>query len=264
MLIDPGEYTNTDYNEFKPGKDLMENLYMKYAGRGVRVARIHAHAAFILKKYSWIFVTESSYFSKRVMDIVMSLVLMLLLSPLFILTALAIWIEDRGPVFFTQVRAGKWGKPFAIYKFRSMRVGADKVATRIPCEDTTVDNGSAEECDPRMALVDNNVTVVGRIIRMLSIDELPQLWNVAKGDMSLVGPRPHRMEEVDRYKYSYRRRLNAVPGLTCFCQVSGRKDTEFMHQVALDVQYIESLSLYTDVIILLKTIPAILMSKGAH
>lgn len=111
---------------------------------------------------------------------------------------------------------------------------------------------------------DPRITRVGRIIRKLSIEELPQLWNVLVGDMSLVGPRPPVPREVDEYKYSDRRRLDVIPGITCIWQVSGRSDIDFEGQVRLDVQYIENQSFWGDIMILLKTIPAVLLGKGAY
>jgi lipopolysaccharide/colanic/teichoic acid biosynthesis glycosyltransferase len=111
---------------------------------------------------------------------------------------------------------------------------------------------------------DPRITRVGRIIRKLSIDELPQLWNVLKGDMSLVGPRPSLPSEVDNYEYSDRRRLEVVPGITCIWQVSGRSNLNFKQQVNLDVEYIESQSFWQDIKILYKTIPAVLLGKGAY
>ncbi len=244
-------------------EDLMEDLYQMYAGKGVRTANTRSLINYILKKYSWIIVIESTYVFKRTIDIVVSLLLLVLSSPLLLITVLAIKIEDRGPVIYSQLRAGKWGKPFTIYKFRSMSVATDCIAHHASSEKVNSHN-SDKISDPRIAPAENSITRVGRVIRKTSIDELPQLWNVLKGEMSLVGPRPHVIKEVVRYEYSWRERLNATPGLTCFCQVAGRKDVEFCQQVDFDIQYIESLSVWTDLKILLKTIPAILLSKGAH
>lgn len=263
MLKFKNNYINTNSNEFGFREDLMEDLYQRYAGRGVRVANIRSHTNFLLKKYSWIVVTESTYVFKRAIDIVVSLLLLVLLSPLLIITSLAIKMEDRGPVIYSQLRAGKLGRSFTIYKFRSMGVNADSVIYHNHNEETNSDN-PVKISDPRIAPAESSITRVGRIIRKTSIDELPQLWNVLKGEMSLVGPRPHVLEEVMRYEYSWRERLNATPGLTCFSQIAGRKDVEFYQQVDFDVQYIESLSVWTDLKILIKTIPAILLSKGAH
>lgn len=241
----------------KPQSELLEQLYTKYARGGSRVARIRGVAYFLFKKYGWIVVTESAYFIKRVLDICVSLVMLVLLAPLFLVTALAIKIESPGPVFYLQTRVGKWGKLFTLYKFRSMIVDADVL------KKTLADRNEAGgvifkiKKDPR-------VTRVGRFIRKFSIDELPQLYNVLKGDMSLVGPRPPVPSEVDEYEYADRRRLDAIPGITCIWQVSGRSEIDFKGQVRLDVQYIENQSFWNDIKILLKTIPAVLLGKGAY
>ena len=194
---------------------------------------------------------------KRGIDIIGSLFGLILLSPVFALTALAIKVEDRGPVFFASDRAGKWGKRFKMYKFRSMILEADQLKEDLLDQNETGGVIFKMKHDPR-------ITRVGRLIRKLSIDELPQLYNVLRGDMSLVGPRPHPPKEVELYTLTDRRRLDATPGLTCFWQVSGRSDINFETQVRLDVQYIESQSLWGDLKLLLKTIPAVLTGRGAY
>lgn len=221
------------------------------------MAGLRARLYFLCKKYSWIVVVESAYFVKRLFDIVMSAILMVALAPLFLGTALAIFVENPGPIFYRQVRVGKWGRLFTMAKFRSMVVGADKM------KDTLLDQDESGGVIFKMKK-DPRVTRVGRIIRKLSIDELPQLWNVFKGDMSLVGPRPPVPREVAEYEYSDRRRLDAIPGITCIWQVSGRSDINFEGQVKLDVQYIENQSFWGDVKLLFKTIPAVLFGKGAY
>ena len=200
---------------------------------------------------------ESARALKRVMDIVGSAAGLLLLSPVFLVTALLIKIEDRGSIFYGQDRVGKWGKIFRMYKFRSMIVNADKM------KDTLLDQNESGGVIFKMKR-DPRITRVGRVIRKLSIDELPQLLNVLKGDMSLVGPRPPVPREVAEYELSDRRRLDMVPGLTCLWQVAGRSDIDFEGQVRLDVQYLESQSLKGDIILLLKTIPAVLSGRGAY
>lgn len=247
-------YANTEVS--KSRQVLLEELYHQYARGGVGVAGFRAYAGFAFKKYSWVAATESIYFIKRAMDIVASFIILVLLSPLFIITALAIKIEDPGPALYSQVRVGKWGRLFTIYKFRSMVIGADKLKDRLLNKNESGGVIFKIKHDPR-------ITKVGRIIRKLSIDELPQLWNVLKGDMSLVGPRPPLPSEVAEYEYSERRRLDATPGITCIWQVSGRSNIDFKGQVRLDVQYIESQSLWNDIKILFKTIPAVLFGKGA-
>jgi exopolysaccharide biosynthesis polyprenyl glycosylphosphotransferase len=237
--------------------DLLEQLYKKYARGGTRVAGLRASAYFLFKKYGWLVVTEATYFIKRVFDIFVSSIMLILLSPVFLVTAIAIKIENPGPAFYNQTRVGKWGKLFTMFKFRSMVAGADKMKDELLDQDESGGVTFKIKRDPR-------ITKTGRIIRKLSIDELPQLWNVLKGDMSLVGPRPPVPREVAEYQYSDRRRLEAIPGITCLWQVSGRSDIDFEGQVKLDVQYIESQSFWEDIKILLKTVPAVLLGKGAY
>ena len=237
---------------------VMEQLYNKYAKGGTKIAHIRGAVYFFFKKYSWIVVIKSTYCIKRIVDIIGSSFFLILFSPLFLVTAVAIKIESRGPVFFSQVRNGKWGKPFHIYKFRSMVTGAYKMKEQFL--DQNESSGGVifkMKKDPR-------ITRVGRIIRKLSVDELPQLWNVLKGDMSLVGPRPPLPTEVAEYEYSERRRLDVTPGITCIWQVSGRSNIDFKGQVRLDIQYIENQCFWNDVKILFKTIPVVLLGKGAY
>lgn len=239
------------------GSDLTEQLYKRYGRGGTRLSRLRGASYFLFKKYGWICATESAYFVKRAMDIAGSAALLLILSPVFFLTALAIKREDGGAVFYSQTRVGKWGRLFKLYKFRSMIPNADKLKDQLLGQNEAGGVIFKMKDDPR-------VTRVGRVIRKLSIDELPQLWNVLKGDMSLVGPRPPVPREVAEYTYSDRRRLDAVPGITCIWQVSGRSDIDFQGQVRLDVQYIESQSVLMDIKLLLKTIPAVIFGKGAY
>jgi lipopolysaccharide/colanic/teichoic acid biosynthesis glycosyltransferase len=243
--------------KFERDYELMEKLYRKYARDGIRVSRWKQSIRFKIKKALWIIVVGGSRMLKRGIDIIGSLFGLILLSPVFALTALAIKVEDRGPVFFSSDRAGKWGKRFKMYKFRSMILEADQLKEDLLDQNETGGVIFKMKHDPR-------ITRVGRLIRKLSIDELPQLYNVLRGDMSLVGPRPHPPKEVELYTLTDRRRLNATPGLTCFWQVSGRSDINFETQVRLDVQYIESQSLLGDLKLLLKTIPAVLTGRGAY
>jgi exopolysaccharide biosynthesis polyprenyl glycosylphosphotransferase len=236
---------------------LLEQLYRRYAMGGTRFARIRGTSYFYFKKYSWIWVTESTYFIKRILDVLVSAILLLSLAPLFLIITLAIRIDSPGPVFYKQIRVGKWGRLFTIYKFRSMITGADKMKEQLLDQNESGGVIFKMKHDPR-------ITRAGRIIRKLSLDELPQLWNVLKGDMSLVGPRPPIPKEVAEYEYTDRQRLDAIPGITCIWQVSGRSEIDFKGQVRLDVQYIENQSFWGDIKILLKTIPAVLLGKGAY
>lgn len=194
---------------------------------------------------------------KRGLDLLLATMALLVLFPLMALTALAIKLESPGPIIFRQTRVGKWGKTFTCYKFRSMCMDAEARKQALILQNEVDGPIFKMQIDPR-------VTRVGRIIRKLSIDELPQLFNVFKGDMSLVGPRPPVPHEVNQYKFDHLRRLDAMPGLTGLQQVSGRSDLPFERWVELDLQYISQQSLRKDLEILLKTIPAVLLGKGAY
>jgi lipopolysaccharide/colanic/teichoic acid biosynthesis glycosyltransferase len=159
---------------------------------------------------------------------------------------------------YKQTRVGRWGKLFTMWKFRSMYLDADARLKEIMTQNEMTGGVIFKmKNDPR-------IIPVGRFIRKASIDELPQLWNVLKGDMSLVGPRPALPSEVNQYSLQDRQRLEVIPGITCIWQVSGRSDIPFPQQVQLDVQYIQSQSLLLDIKLLLKTIPAVLLSRGAY
>jgi len=175
-----------------------------------------------------------------------------------LITAIAIKLEDPGPVFFTQTRVGRFGSTFPFYKFRSMYVDAEARKAELMAQNESGDGVIFKmKNDPR-------ITRVGKFIRRFSIDELPQLLNVLKGDLALVGPRPPVPSEVADYTLEQRKRLHVKPGITCIWQVSGRSDIPFREQVQLDLQYIRSQSLWTDILLLLKTIPAVLFGRGAY
>ena len=243
--------------KFQRDNEMMERLYRKYAKDGIKISRWKLQLRFMIKKAMWTAVVRGSQIIKRTMDIVGSGVGLLILSPLFAVTALLIKLEDGGPVFFASDRAGRLGAKFNMYKFRSMILNAEQLKEDLLEQNETGGVIFKMKRDPR-------ITRVGRIIRKLSIDELPQLYNVLKGDMSLVGPRPHPTKEVELYTLTDRRRLDVTPGLTCFWQISGRSDVDFNTQVGLDVQYIESQSFWGDVKLLLKTIPAVISGRGAY
>lgn len=211
------------------------------------------------KRLMWSAAVAIANTLKRLLDIWASLFCLIALSPLFLLVALCIKIEDpAGPIFYVQDRVGQWGRVFRFPKFRSMVSNADKIKDTILSENQHGDSVTFKmKHDPR-------VTRTGRIIRRLSVDELPQVWCVLKGDMSLVGPRPALPREVALYTYADRRRLDTKPGLTCIWQVSGRGDIPFPEQVKLDEQYINSKSIWLDIKLLFLTIPAVLTGKGAY
>jgi lipopolysaccharide/colanic/teichoic acid biosynthesis glycosyltransferase len=194
---------------------------------------------------------------KRLLDVLLAGTGLVASAPLWGLIAVAIKLEDGGPVFFPQVRVGKDGRHFVIFKFRSMVQNAEALKAQLLAQNEMRDGILFKiRKDPR-------ITRVGRLIRKLSLDELPQLFNVVRGDMSLVGPRPPVPSEVARYDPAHRRRLSATPGITCLWQVSGRNEIDFQGQVRLDVQYIERQSLGLDLAILLRTIPAVISGRGA-
>ncbi|HZT06686.1 MAG TPA: sugar transferase [Chloroflexota bacterium] len=193
---------------------------------------------------------------KRLIDVVASALLLVALAPLCILIAVAIKLDSPGGIFFRQIRLGKGGAPFIVYKYRSMR---DRAEDEV---DALIDRNEAD--GPIFKIRDDpRLTRVGRVLRRTSLDELPQLWNVLRGEMSLVGPRPPIPAEVERYEDWHRRRLEVVPGLTGLWQVSGRSELSFDEMVMLDIYYIENWSLSLDIQILARTIPAVLAAAGA-
>lgn len=211
-----------------------------------------------LRMFLWRFTVAMSYGIKRFLDIVLSLAALIVLLPLFIVLAFLIKITSPGPVFFVQTRVGRFGRHFLFYKFRSMYVDAEKRKAELLSRNQSGDGVIFKMKD------DPRITSIGRILRKTSMDELPQFLNVLFGDMSLVGPRPPLPSEVKQYSLEARKRLNVQPGLTCLWQVSGRSDIPFREQVSLDKQYISSRSLKSDLVILLRTIPAILSGRGAY
>ena len=210
-----------------------------------------------LRMVLWHLTIRSSSFFKRLMDIVLSILAILVFSPVFLLTGLLIKITSPGPIIFSQVRVGRYGRHFKFYKFRSMYIDAEARKAELMKLNESGDGVIFKmKRDPR-------ITPVGRFIRKFSIDELPQLFNVLLGDMSLVGPRPPLPSEVRTYTLEERKRLNITPGITCLWQVSGRSELPFSKQIALDKEYIASRSAWKDFLILLRTIPAILTGRGA-
>jgi exopolysaccharide biosynthesis polyprenyl glycosylphosphotransferase len=196
--------------------------------------------------------------AKRVIDALGSLALLVMLAPLFALVALLIKLDSPGPIFFTQERIGLNKRRFAMLKFRTMVSGAEEQQATL--EDLNEAEGPVFKIrnDPR-------ITLIGKFLRRFSIDELPQLINVLRGDMSLVGPRPLPVRDVERIDVaSHKRRFSIKPGLTCLWQVNGRSNIGFEEWVRLDLQYIDQWSLGLDILILLKTIPAVFKGPGAY
>jgi exopolysaccharide biosynthesis polyprenyl glycosylphosphotransferase len=200
---------------------------------------------------------QASRWAKRIFDVVGALCLLVVLTPVTAATALAVKLHDGGPVLFRQTRVGRDGLPFACLKFRSMVLDAEHLRGEL--EARSEGNGVLFKIahDPR-------VTKPGRLIRRFSLDELPQLWNVVRGQMSLVGPRPPLPEEVARYEDDMNRRLRVRPGMTGLWQVSGRSNLSWDETVRLDLYYVDNWSMVQDLVILLRTFNAVVSSRGAY
>lgn len=195
--------------------------------------------------------------AKRLFDVALSGAVLLLTAPLLAVTAIAIRLDSPGPVLFRQRRVGMNGRHFTLWKFRTMCVDAEARLAQLTGHNEVGGPVFKMRNDPR-------VTRVGRWLRKTSLDEFPQFWNVLRGDMSVVGPRPPIPAEVERYEPWQRRRLSVKPGITCVWQVSGRSDIDFDQWMELDLQYIDNWSLWGDVRIVLRTVPAVLFGRGAH
>jgi exopolysaccharide biosynthesis polyprenyl glycosylphosphotransferase len=204
---------------------------------------------------------------KRGLDVAGSGVLLLLVGPVFLLIAALVKLFSPGPVFFRQVRVGEYGKPFTMLKFRTMHVNNDQTIHKEFVSQLikgTVPANGDDSATPFKITRDPRVTPIGRLLRKTSLDELPQLWNVLRGEMSLVGPRPPLFYEVEQYKsWHYRRVLEAKPGITGLWQVSGRSRTTFDDMVRLDLRYAKNCSAWMDIKILLATPRAVISGKGA-
>ena len=196
--------------------------------------------------------------AKRLADLVVAGSMLILLAPLFLIVSICVKFTDGGPVFFRQKRVGRDGRVFDFFKFRSMVMDAEAKKAELMRNNKHANSITFKMCrDPR-------VTWVGRILRKTSIDELPQLWNVLAGEMTLVGPRPAVVAEVERYNLRERKRLGVTPGLTCIWQVSGRADLDFQQQVELDIRYIRERDFFMDLRLIVLTIPAVLSGRGAY
>lgn len=202
-------------------------------------------------------ITGYQSWMKRVFDVTAASICLILFSPLFIFIPLMIWLDSRGKVLYVQKRAGENGRPFRLYKFRSMVDGADEKLGDL------IDLDALPE--PRYKIPDDpRVTRLGRLLRRSSLDELPQFFNVLKGDMSMVGPRPEAMEMVDRYNMWQRKRLNVKPGITGPMQVRGRGDLSLDDRIQLELLYISNYSLLNDIKLLVQTVPAVVRGRGAY
>ena len=193
---------------------------------------------------------------KRGIDIIGAGSGLLLLSPVIAIVACAVKFTSKGPIFFSQKRVGKNGKIFEMYKFRSMVVNAEELKEKLAHQNEMSGPMFKMKDDPR-------VTKIGKFIRKTSIDELPQLWNVLKGDMSLVGPRPSLPKEVKQFEKWMFRRLTVKPGLTCYWQVSGRNNIDFEDWMKLDISYVEDRNLWIDIKLIFKTVLVLFGDKNA-
>ncbi|MDQ7052797.1 MAG: sugar transferase [candidate division KSB1 bacterium] len=224
----------------------------------LRIAKVRQtdFGGFPLLEFETFHAREWQLFVKRLMDIALSLSLLILLSPLMLIVAILIKLTSNGPVLFKQVRCGLNGRHFTLYKFRTMVVGAEMKKRELEKMNEMDGPVFKMQRDPR-------ITPLGRILRKFSIDELPQLFNVLKGDMSIVGPRPPLPVEVELYQLWQRRRLSLKPGLTCIWQVSGRNKIKFEKWMEMDLEYIDNWSLWLDIKIIFKTFFVVLTGYGA-
>jgi exopolysaccharide biosynthesis polyprenyl glycosylphosphotransferase len=233
---------------------LMMPRFFQFVSAGMKVQDLAGLPLLALHRRE---LTPSERVLKRAEDLVIGGLAALLVLPFAPFIALAIKLDSPGPIFFKHERIGRWGKPFQMYKFRSMVDQSEQDEEALGMLAIEDPRGLKNKADMR-------VTKVGAFLRKSSIDELPQLINVIRGDMSLVGPRPAVAEEVAAYDEWQKKRLSVAPGITGLWQVSGRSDVPFDERIWLDFMYIDSWSLYSDLSIVLKTIPAVLSAKGAY
>jgi lipopolysaccharide/colanic/teichoic acid biosynthesis glycosyltransferase len=232
---------------------LFKELNLPTSRSSIRMLRVRH----LLKLGFWEVGLRSVYAVKRVMDFAISAMALVMLLPLFLVVGLAIVIEDGFPVFFAQNRVGLNGRVFRFYKFRSMFRNAEQL------KDTLIKQNESGDGVIFKMKNDPRITKVGRFIRRYSIDEMPQFLNVLLGDLSIVGPRTPVPREVAQYTLDDRKRLHIKPGLTCLWQIQGRSEIPFKEQVRLDLQYIHSQSVIKDLMIMVKTVPAVLLGRGA-
>jgi lipopolysaccharide/colanic/teichoic acid biosynthesis glycosyltransferase len=241
-----------------PDQALQQQLFQHVASFQTSWGYWRQHARLRWQRLAWRRFLGEATFAKRALDVIGSFCALLLLGPLLLIIMIAIRCEDGRPAIFAQTRVGRFGRQFKMYKFRSMHHDAEKrlkelLATNHHGRGITFKIKN----DPR-------ITRVGKWLRKFSFDELPQFFNVFIGDMSLVGPRPPVPREVALYSLADRRRLAVLPGITCIWQISGRAEIDFPGQVKLDVRYIETQSIWQDIKILAKTIPAVASGSGAY
>lgn len=224
----------------------MENIYLLDVN-------MDTHFIQIYKKYKKSIVYE---ILKRTLDVIVSLISLIILSPILLIVSLLIKLDSKGPVIFSQLRVGKNGKIFKMYKFRSMVENAEDILKELKNKNEMSGPMFKIKHDPR-------VTKIGRFIRKTSLDELPQLINVLKGDMSLVGPRPNLPKEVKQFDKWMLDKLVVRPGLTCFWQVMGRNSIGFIEWMRLDIKYVEERNLVLDIVLIIKTFRVLFGDKTA-
>jgi exopolysaccharide biosynthesis polyprenyl glycosylphosphotransferase len=232
---------------------MIPNLFNVLTSR-IQIREIAGVPIFVLDERIFL---RSSRILKRSIDLALGSMALVLASPLIALVSVLIKLDSRGPVVLAQTRIGKGARPFTVYKFRSMRENAEAMKKDLARLNESQGPLFKIRDDPR-------ITRVGRVIRKLSIDELPQLINVFKGEMSLVGPRPPLPSEVDQYESWQRKRFEVLPGITGLAQISGRSDLSFEETLRFDFFYIENWSPLTDIKIMLKTLPGVILGRGAY
>ena len=260
LNIDQGTSSN-------PSVKMKTNLsHLDQSEKAARMLEIYATRSFNsvrsaqrmrLQLITWVIRSKITQDLKRFFDLIFATVTLFFVWPVMLLVAIAIKLESPGPVIFRQVRVGKHSVQFDCFKFRSMCVDAEARKAEL------MDLNEADEVVFKIKK-DPRVTRVGSFIRKYSLDELPQIFNVIKGEMSLVGPRPPVPPEVEFYQFDQLQRLSVTPGITGLPQISGRSDLEFKRWIELDLQYIAEQSFWRDVEILLRTIPAVLFGRGAY
>jgi exopolysaccharide biosynthesis polyprenyl glycosylphosphotransferase len=250
-----GEFTDTFLLCEELG--VTARVVLNFFPHSIARMELHEFDGFPLLSFSTTPTNEALMFVRRILDIVLASAIVLVFGPLFMIpAAILIKLTSPGPALFKQKRCGLSGRQFVMYKFRSMVDNAEQL--RVELEGLNEMDGPVFKSsrDPR-------ITTIGKIIRRFSIDELPQVFNVLRGDMSLVGPRPPLPQEVERYERWQRRRLSMKPGMTCLWQISGRNEVSFEDWMKLDLTYIDNWSLLLDLKILLKTVPVVLLGRGA-
>jgi lipopolysaccharide/colanic/teichoic acid biosynthesis glycosyltransferase len=237
-------------------RDIRDFLHRRYGATQTRWGRWRLAVLIWRKRLLWNWLISGSLLLKRLLDILGSAAAIAVLSPVILLVVLLVRM-DGGPAVFAQTRVGKFGREFKMFKFRSMCMNAEARLKEVLSANSHAEGVTFKiKNDPR-------ITKVGKWLRKLSLDEVPQFFNVLMGDMSLVGPRPPVPGEVAMYTATDRRRLAVNPGITCIWQISGRSEIDFSGQVRLDVSYIESQTFWQDVRILAKTVPAVVAGRGA-